>query len=91
MSMTINVVGFKPPNKKFKQMEAAYNACIAAGVDVPKGVDKFFFGSSPDSAGVEVFLEGTSCCKDLGGNSGFEIDITKLPKDVTLIRFENSW
>lgn len=32
MSMSLNVMGFKPPDEKWKQMKAAYEACCAAGV-----------------------------------------------------------
>ena len=93
MSMSSHVIGFKPPDEKWQKMKAIWDACLAAEVDVPEEVEDFFDGEPPDSAGVEVKLEDTPCCKDWGadGCSGFEIDITKLPKDVTVIRAFNSW
>lgn len=93
MSMSSHVVGFKPPDAKWKKMKKVYDACQEAGTDLPDDVDKFFNGEPPDDAGVEVDLEDHACCKPYGGDSsdGFDIDVTKLPKDVTIIRFYNSY
>lgn len=93
MSMSINVVGFKPANQKWEEMSEVWNACNFAGVAVPKEVDEFFNGCELDAAGVKVELEGTPCCEVYSPEmkDGFEIDVTKLPKDVTIIRFWNSY
>lgn len=94
MSMSTHVKGFKPPDEKWKKMKAVWDACDKAKVDPPKDVLEFFGGETPDEAGVEVDLEEEKCCKewdDSDMQSGFEIDVTKLPKDVTLIRFYNSY
>lgn len=93
MSMTTEVVGFRPPDAKWKRMKEVWDACTAACVDVPDEVDKFFDGEDPDPAGIKIDLKEHACCEeyaeDAGG--GYEIDISKLPKNVTRIRFVNSW
>lgn len=91
MSMSSHVVGFKPPDEKWKKMKAAYEACESADIAVPAGVNEFFNGEKPDARGVEVRLEGTPAVKSWGAEmcAGFEVDIAKLPKDVTVIRFFN--
>jgi len=91
--MSTWVEGFKPSNNKWKKMKAIYDGCEAAGVDCPEEVDKFFGGELPDKAGVRVDLEKSECCKEYNAemSNGYEIDVTKLPKDVTLIRFVNSY
>lgn len=93
MSMSTSVVGFKPPDEKWKAMKAVYDACIAGKVRVPDEVQKFFNWCGPTEAGVVVELLKTDCVKahHTDSESGFDVDVTKLPKDVTLVRFYNSW
>ncbi len=93
MGMSTNVCGFKPPDEKWKKMKAVYDACLQADTKVPKAVEDFFGYDPPDDAGVVVDLEKHACCQEYkeDAREGFEIDVTKLPKDVTLIRFYNSW
>jgi hypothetical protein len=93
MSMSTHVVGFKPPDDKWKKMKAIYDACKAAQVNPPEEVEDFFSNGSPDDRGVEVSIEKLPCTKKYNSDSedGFEIDIKKLPPDVTVIRFYNSW
>lgn len=104
MSMGTHVVGFKPPDEKWRRMKAAWDACSLAGVEVPKEVDEFFGGDPPDERGVEVRLQylpksaespdGLHPALRRWSDSfrdGYEVDVTKLPKDVTILRFYNSW
>ena len=62
MSMSTHVIGFKPPNAKWKKMKKAWDACVAANVGLPLEVDEFFDGSVPDDNGVEVRLKDEDCC-----------------------------
>lgn len=103
MGMSTHVVGFKPPDEKWRKMKAAWDSCTAAGVDVPKEIGEFFNWSAPDERGVIVKLEEWKdgkkvlheCLRewseDTHTREGYEIDVTKLPKDVTVLRFYNSW
>jgi len=93
MSINTSVVGFKPPDEKWKEMKAIWDACDKVGVEIPKGVYEFFNGCEPDEVGVEVDIENTPCCSKYRPEmkTGFEIDITKLPEDVKIIRFVNSY
>lgn len=91
MSMSTHVVGFRPPDEKWRKMKAAYDACQLAGISIPDEVDEYFNGETPDEAGVEVEID--SILEEWGDDSrqGYQIDITKLPKDVKILRFYNSW
>ncbi len=93
MSMSTHVCGIKPPDAKWSQMKAAYDACIAAGVPVPKVVDDFFGGERPDPSGVLVYLDRHASVREYKGQdaSGYEIDLKSLPPDVAIIRVVNSW
>ena len=95
MSMSTHVVGFKPPDDKWKKMKAVWDACKAAGIDPPDDVDAFFEGTAPDDQGMEVDLDGHECAVKYRPASrardGIEVDVKKLPPDVTVIRFYNSY
>ncbi len=52
MSMSTHIVGFRPPNEKWKQMKAVYDACVKAEIDAPSEVRKFFNDEPPDPEGV---------------------------------------
>lgn len=93
MGMSTYVVGIKPPDEKWKKMKAAWDACASAGVPIPKKVDDFFGGEPPDERGVVVEIEETQAVTKyhINTSSGFEVDISKLPADVKIIRFCNSW
>lgn len=92
MGMSTHVIGFRPPDDKWKKMKHIYDACMEGGIDVPDEVDNFFNGEPPDDQGVEVDLD--DCLTeydDKDYRAGYELDVKKLPKDVTIIRFYNSW
>jgi hypothetical protein len=93
MSMSTFVYGVRPPDAKWLAMKAAWEACITAGVDVPPAIMKFFGYDKPDPAGIVVRLDDTSACKEHSedGESGFEVQLDKLPPNITAIRFINSW
>lgn len=101
MGMSTRVIGIKPPDDQWRKMKAAYDACEAAGISPPGEVEAFFGGERPDEKGVVVELQRYEqgkkvyhpCCQPWDGeeSSGFEIDITKLPPDVKVLRFYNSW
>ena len=97
MGMDSFVYAFRPPDKKWRQMKAVWDACEASGVDVPGKVASFFDGT-PDDAGVKIALrEGDGIVTkwdDDESAEGFQVDIPALLKrhpDVRFIRFENSW
>jgi len=91
MSMLTHIYGFRPPDAKWKKMKAAFDACEAAETEVPQSVWAFFNHETPSEAGVAVSIGPaiSPICED--GVDGFEVDLTKLPKDVTKLRFVNSY
>lgn len=95
MSMSTHVIGFKPPDEKWRAMKAIWDACAAAKVKPPEEVHRFFDFEAPDEAGVEVDIERQGSCTPFNdadkAASGFEVDVRKLPPDVVIIRFYNSY
>lgn len=93
VGMSTHVVGIRSPDAKWKQMKAVWDACQVAGVSPPDEVLEFFDHTTPDPAGIQVELEGNPCVRAYSDNmrEGFEVDIAKLPKNVTVVRVYNSW
>lgn len=96
MGMSTHVIGFKPPDETWQRMKAVWDACEAAGIDLPAEVDHYFQGERPDPAGVEV--PKTDLVKlgalrewDVGDSEGYEVELEKLPADIKILRFFNSW
>jgi hypothetical protein len=89
MSTDYYVYGFRPPDEKFKKMAKVWNTCVEAGVAIPDEVADFFAGEAPDKAGVCVDLKKLPCCsvRKKDGEFGFDVDVSKLPKDVKIVRF----
>lgn len=86
----MHVIGFKPPDDKWKKMKAVWDTCLRAGVAAPEEVGQFFNWTAPDEQGVEVAQKELPV-RELAGESGFELDVTKLDKDIKIVRFFCSW
>ena len=93
MGMSTNVEGFRPPDKKWKKMKAVWDSCRAANINAPSTVREFFGHDDPDDSGVRIQLVDHECCSPVLNSyqDGFEIDLSKLPKDINIIRFYNSY
>ena len=92
MGMSTHVVGFKPADDKWKKMKAVWDACNDANTDVPRDVARFFDEQYPgDRPGMAVDIREAITKWGDESSSGYEVDVTKLPKDVTVVRFFNSW
>ncbi len=96
MGMSTHIKGFKPPDDKWRAMKAVYDACMAAKISIPEDVEKFFNDDTPDEQGVVIEERALIACGAArawggSGREGFEIDIKKLPADVTVVRVYNAW
>ena len=92
MGMGTFVIGIKPPDERWQHMKRVWDACVAAGVPVPDAVAAFFAYEAPDHAGVKVALPPNTVREWNGKEAeGFEVVLSDVPSDVTIIRFYNSW
>lgn len=89
--MSTHIVGFVPPDEKWIQMKAVFDACMAAKVQVPREVEMFFGGVPPDQAGREVSLEQCIRVYTADSQSGYEVEVFNIPANVKVIRFYNSY
>ena len=91
--MSTHIIGIKPPDEKWKKMKKVWDACQAAGLDVPDPVAEFFGDEEPDAKGVVVDLDeavGVEPVTEEGQNV-FEVDLAKLAPDIKIIRFWNAY
>ncbi len=92
MGMSSSAVGFRPPDEDYKKMKAIWDACKTARVPIPEQVEKFFDYRAPDPQGVEVDIKAaTKEWADKDACDGLEVDVTKLPAGVKIVRFMNCW
>lgn len=91
MGMSRNVCGIVPPDEQWMKMKAVYDACMKADIDIPDEVDEYFDGRNPDDKGMQIDID--DAVEEYSGDSedGFDVDLSKLPKKVKIIRFTNSW
>jgi hypothetical protein len=101
MGMSTHVVGFVPPDEQWQKYRDVYFACQAAGIKLPQEIEYYFDGREPSENGMEIELEpnyGEKANKEGSvvrwqneHGSGYEVDLSKLPKNVKHLRFYNSW
>jgi len=87
MSTSTHVVGVRPPDRRWHQMKAVWDACQAADIPAPEAVQEFFDWQDPNPDGVVVALSSDHYREwsDATG-SGHDVTITGLPPDVTVVR-----
>ena len=89
--MSTHVVGIVPPDEDWRAQKAVWDACVAAGVEIPQRTLAFFDGETPDPSGV--VYHDIRKREWLGGGTGhgYEVDLADGPKSVKTLRFYNSW
>ncbi len=92
MSMSTHIVGFRPADERWNKMKSIWDACKTGNVIVPAEVEKFFNYEYPaDKPGAEVGL-GKAVTEWRGDmREGYQVDLKKLPPEITILRFYNSY
>lgn len=94
MGASMHIKGIREPDEEFKAMAEVYFACKKAGIGVPDRVQEFFDWQEPNQNGVLVDLDlspAVNTYNDGDSREGFDVEIEKLPKNITHIRFYLSW
>jgi hypothetical protein len=87
MSRSYDVSGFVPPDEKWAKKKAAWDACIAAGVEPPDALWHFFGGAHPEEHGMEVDIDGATVEIHRGPILEYRVEIAKLPEPVQFVVF----
>ncbi len=85
MGIDCYVKAIRSPDEKWQKMKAIYDLCIEQDIDVPDDVEYFFNGEEPDEKGIEVTMHAEEWSNE--DYDGYEIKVSDIPKDVTIIRF----
>lgn len=94
MGASMHIQGIREPDEEYQQMKAVYEACTKAGVPVPDRVQEFFDWQPPNPNGILVDLDLSDAVAEYNdGNSreGYDVELSKLPKNITHLRFYLSW
>lgn len=92
MSMSTYIQGLKPKTEEYEKKLNIYKSCKELNISVPQEILDFFDGEVCEEGIIteipkEAIREyADDCCRDF-----FEVDLTKILKDVTKIRFVNSY
>ena len=98
MSMSTHIEAFIPDtDPDYQRHKKVLLACADADVSLPKETADYFGEEGPEEYLLDEKLEqelkeGVHYSKwHKNSSAGFEVDLTKLPKGVTKLRFYNSW
>ena len=81
MGCTLNFDLIREPDDEWRRMKKAWDACRAAGVEVPREVERFFDGSDPDPDGIKIpYKEARDIAVEFSNDwsEGYELDLVKL-------------
>ncbi len=90
MGMSIHIVGVRPKNEKYKEMEKIWNLCLENRISIPVEVEEFFNGERPGED-ILVDLEKLASEHRSDTEDGFEIKVKDIPEGIESIRFFNSY
>lgn len=83
-----SVRAYRMPDETWEKYKAVWYACEAAGCEQPETVWEFFGRKQPDEVwGVEFNIAHAVTISE----RGCEVDLNKLSKDATNIRFAISY
>lgn len=93
MSMSQIIVGFRAPDDTWRKYKEVYDACTHAGVTVPEEVEEFFNWDEPNELGIRENISNTEAVTPYNAEmrEGFDIELAKLPANITHIRVYNSY
>ena len=92
MGMSTHVVGFVPPDEEWEKKKAVWNACKEAGIKLPSEVESYFDCNDPNGLpGLEVSIGEALEWFSEEWRQGYDVRLDKLPPNIKVLRFFNSW
>jgi hypothetical protein len=98
MGMSTHIQAFTPDtDAEYQKHKKVFLVCLEADISLPKETAEYFGTENPEEWALDeklsVDLEEDVHYKEWSEDSsqGFELDLTKVPKGVTKIRFYNNW
>lgn len=92
MGVSTHVIGYMEADAHFRKMKCIWDECVELRITIPNEVLEFFHNEYPgDEPCRKVDISGALEEWSDDYRSGFDVDITMLPKHVKIIRFYNSY
>ena len=104
MSMSTDLIGLMDKDDVFRNHKNVLAACKKAKISLPKETAEYFdvadypndWEYAAENAEEKLFVEleegkHFKLIEENHPECGFEVFVKKLPKEVTKLRFENSW
>ena len=89
-----HIVGFRKSDVEWNKMKKIWNNCIAADVIIPTKVITFFNHEDHNQHiykyGLEVSIDIAICEKKIEKHNCLEINLSKVPKGIKIIRVYNT-
>lgn len=87
------IKGIVPADDQYFKMKTAYEACEAAGLDIPSEIQAFFGYETPEAEGqvIDLELHESLSNYDAEEREGFDVDLSKLPPHLKVLRFYIRW
>ncbi len=93
MGMYSYVKGLKPKTEEYEKKLRIYKDCKELNINPPKEIEDYFDGEVCEE-GIVIDLPKDAISESVNVdycNEYFDVDLTKIPSDVTIIRFVNSY
>jgi hypothetical protein len=94
MGMSTHIEAFTPDtDAEYQKHKKIWDLCEQSNVSLPQETKEYFKGCDQVEERLEIELIKGQHYDDWNRNSseGIEVDLTKLPKGVTKLRFYNAW
>lgn len=89
MSAYYFVRGIMDPTDDYKKKYAAFKACKEAGIEIPQQLWDYFNNDTPYEDGISMKIPFEK--KEEVGCSTYEVDLKKIPPQVTKVQFLVCW
>jgi len=92
MGTNTRVVGYCQADETWVNMATIWRSCEKANVTIPDEVQDFFEGDDPgDEPGMEISIQDAVTPYSADMKEGYEIDVSKLPSNIKVVRIYNSY
>lgn len=81
------ITGYREPTPEFEKMKAIYLHCQDLKIDPPDAVQKYFPSEPGDGPNVDLYKHESVTEWSTDYAEGYEVDLSKLPKGTTKLRF----
>ena len=91
MGISVNIQGLKPVTEDYKKRLYIYKSCRELGIRPPEEIEEYFeYDSEPCDEGIIVRFKENVVKESSDADYCryyYDVDLSKLPNDITKVRF----